>query len=458
MNLNRRQFLLSSTVAGVGRAAAPPARPNIIFVLIDDLRYNALGCTGHPFVRTPNIDRIAAEGVNFRNSYVTTSLCSPSRASFLTGRYVHSHGIKDNGDNSALSHQLLTWPRLLRDAGYETGYVGKWHMGTDATPRPGFDRWVSFPGQGQYVDPRMNIDGKDTQARGYITDLLNEQAIDFIDRKREKPFALYLAHKAVHGPFTPAERHQNLYMNQRVAREPSVKDTLVGKPALERTLAAVNKQEPARKAGMAAGPASNDELVKNQLRCMKSVDEGIGLIFQMLQKNDQLDNTLILFTSDNGYLWGEHGLGDKRASYEESIRIPMIARYPALIQPGTKLDYFALNVDVAPTMVELAGLKPPKDVRGRSLLPLLKGDSRGWRRSFLAEYFEEPQYPRIPSYQCLRGERWKYTHYVDLPDADELYDVKADPYEMDNLARNSTAQDVVRDMKRELERQLKETS
>src|SRR5262249_15208952 len=200
--ISRRNFLASSAAALAG-ATAPP---NIVFILMDDLRWDELGCTGHPFAKTPNIDRIAKEGANFRNFFVTLPLCSPSRASFLTGQYAHTHGVIDNTDHSPLSHRLVTFPRLLHDAGYDTAYIGKWHMGVDDSPRPGFDRWVSFKGQGVYIDPTLNTDGHAAKTNGYITDILNVAALDFVRAAHQKPFVLYLAHKAVHGPFTPAER------------------------------------------------------------------------------------------------------------------------------------------------------------------------------------------------------------------------------------------------------------
>src|SRR5437762_9814452 len=212
-------------------AAEAPLRPNIIFILVDDLRWDALGCMGHPFVKTPNIDRIAREGALFRNFFVSIPLCSPSRGSFLTGQYPHTHGVIDNADHSALSHKLVTFPRLLHDAGYETAYVGKWHMGNDDSPRPGFDRWVSFRGQGVYEDPSINVDGKASKVSGYMTDILNEQALSFIKEEHKKPFVLYLAHKAVHGPFTPADRHKTLYANDPIKSAPSLTDSLEGKPA-----------------------------------------------------------------------------------------------------------------------------------------------------------------------------------------------------------------------------------
>lgn len=287
--LSRREAL--------GAIAAPllakdEARPNFLFILIDDLRYNALGCLGHPFVKTPNIDRIAREGATFTNAFVTTPLCSPSRASFLTGRYVRSHRVLGNGDSAAISHQLITWPRLLHDAGYETGYAGKWHMGTDDTPRPGFDRWVSFKGQGVYNDTPLNVDGAHVQASGYITDVLTEYAVEFLKKPRSKPFVMYVAHKAVHGPFTPAERHKELFANETIVRTPNAQDNLDGKPVLQRK---VNGQPAAQ------GVGSSDDLIKNQLRCLTAIDEGVGRLLKTLEETKQLDNTFLVFTSDNGY-------------------------------------------------------------------------------------------------------------------------------------------------------------
>lgn len=449
--LTRRQAI--ATFAGAPAYAERNQRPNLVFVLIDDLRWNALGCTGHPFARTPNIDRLAAEGVKFRNAFVTTPLCSPSRGSYLTGQYVRTHRVIDNTDHASLSHRLITWPRLLHDAGYETAYVGKWHMGTDDMPRPGFDRWVSFRGQGVYEDPNLNIDGKQTQQKGYMTDILSDHAAEFVRRSHSKPFALYLAHKAVHGPFTPAPRHAGLYADQPIARQANTKDDLAGKPMLRRPLNEATKKGGAKKGGPAN---SGDELVRNQLRCLQSIDEGMGRIYAALEETKQLDRTMIVFTSDNGYLWGEHGLGDKRAAYEESIRIPMVVRYPKLVKPGRAVDEMVLNVDIAPTMLDAAGVKAPAQMQGRSLLPVLTGKGKKWRTSFLCEYFAEPQYPRIASWEAVRTDRWKYVRYPELREMDELYDLQADAGEMRNRISDAGARSVLESLRNELDRYRKE--
>ena len=405
-------------------------RPNFVFILIDDLRFNALGCVGHPFVKTPNIDRIARDGVTFTNAFVTTPLCSPSRASYLTGRYVRSHKVLGNGDNAALSHQLVTWPRLLHDAGYETGYAGKWHMGMDDSPRPGFDRWVSFRGQGVYNDPPLNVDGRRIQATGYITDLLTDYCVEFLKKPRSKPFVMYLAHKAVHGPFTPAERHKSLFSSETIVRTTNAKDNLDGKPVMHRLIdgaPAVSKD--------AIG--SPDELIRNELRCLTAIDEGVGRIWKALEETKQLDNTFLVFTSDNGYFWGDHHLGDKRWAYEESIRIPMFMRYPKRIKAGSKIGQMVMNVDMAPTMLELAGVSAPAEVQGRSIVPLFKGSVKNWRTSFLSEYFEEPQQKRTPSWQAMRNDQWKYIRYTELEGMDELYDIRKDNGELKNLIHDA---------------------
>lgn len=451
--------LLVGSALGAARlaAAAPPARPNIVFILMDDLRWDALGSMGHPFVKTPNIDRIAREGALFANYFVTTPLCSPSRASLLTGQYVHTHGVTGNGNNNELSHKLVTFPRLLHGSSYETAYVGKWHMGNDDMPRPGFDRWVSFRGQGVYADPEINVDGKSGPVTGYMTDILNQHAVEFVRRARQKPFALYLAHKAVHGPFTPAERHQDWYGNDPIPRRPNCDDTLEGKPALTREVPAeAAKKQAAKKqaAKKQQAPPSGEQLIRNQLRALMAVEDGVGMIFKALEDTGQLDNTMLVFSSDNGYFWGEHKLGDKRWSYEESIRDPLLVRYPKLIKAGTKIEQDALNIDLAPTFLELGGVRPPKWMQGRSLLPLLKGGAADWRKSFLIEYFAEEQFPRTPAWQGVRTPRWKFTHYPDLQGMDELYDLQADPYEMKNLINDPAAARALSQMKDELQRLL----
>lgn len=425
-------------------------RPNIVFVIVDDIRWDAFGCMGHPWVKTPNVDRLAREGAVFKNFFDTIPLCSPARASFLTGRYCHANGILDNTNRNAQSHKLVTWPRLLHDAGYETGFFGKWHMGNDDSPRPGFDRWVSFKGQGVYKDPPLNIDGKSQKVDGYITDLLTRYAVDFIRKPHDKPFVVYLPHKSVHGPFTPAERHKDLYKSEPFTPSASAHDDLSGKPAVAKVRARPN-------ANPAANRTPGEGVMRSQLRCLASIDEGVGEILKALEDTKQLDNTLVMFTSDNGYFWGEHGgLGDKRWAYDESIRLPLMVRYPKLIRAGTTIDALTLNIDVAPTMLELAGAPVPKDIHGRSMLPLFKVDTAGRRTAILTEYFRDGNFPH-PPWRCVRTDRWKLIRYVDHPEWDELYDLRADPHEMKNLIGEPSAAGTVKDLRAELDRQWQAT-
>jgi arylsulfatase A-like enzyme len=448
---------------------AGSSRPNIVFILVDDLRWDELGIAGHPFIKTPNIDRIAKEGALFRNAFMTTPLCSPSRASFLTGKYAHTHGITDNVDRSAASHKMVTFPLLLHQSGYETAFVGKWHMGNDDSPRPGFDRWVSFKGQGTYIDPNINEDGKSVKPAGYITDILNGYAVEFIKRRHEKPFFVYLAHKAIHPEvtqnndgsvdlsaaerFIPAERHRNLYAGRPIPRRPNYGRAPIGKPALLRRIGDLPP--------LGAATVTGDEAILGRQRSLMAIEDGVGEILKTLKETGQLNNTIIVFTSDNGYFYGEHGLSvERRLAYEESIRMPLLVRYPKAIKPGTIRNEFALNIDLAPTLLELAGVSVPGTMEGRSLLPLLKGARPVWRNSFLIEYYSDRVFPRVlqMGYKSVRTDRWKYIHYLELNRMDELYDLKTDPYEMKNLVDQPGSQRALALMKTEMERLLKKTN
>lgn len=423
-------------------------RPNILFILIDDLRPDALSCHGHPFVKTPNIDRIAAEGAAFRQAFVTTPLCFPSRASFLSGQYAHRHEIRYAEDRAPRSHRMITFPGLLHQSGYDTAFFGKWHLGNEEKPAPGFTRWVSFRDQGDYVDPQLNIDGKFGQTKGYLTDILTDHAVEFIKRPRTQPFLAYLSHKAVHAPFIPAERHREMFANIPIVRALSAQDTLEGKPVLARPGIKLPPND--------SDVHSSDEMIRNQLRCLIAVDEGMGKIFEALETSGQLDQTMIVFSSDNGYFWGEHDLGGKHGPYDEAIRVPFLMRYPKLIKPGTKFDQFVLNIDLAPTLLELAHVPVPKTMQGRSVLPLFAGNTAGARASFMAEFFLGNGTNRFPTWQAVRNTRWKYIRYPGFPDMEELYDLQADPLEMRNLINAPHAETVRGEMRAELERLIKD--
>lgn len=434
----------------------------MVVVLVDDLRWDEVE---YPFVRVPNIERIAREGARFTNAFVTTPLCSPSRASLLTGQYAHRNGITDNTDRSPRSHELVTFPRQLRDAGYETAFVGKWHMGVDDTARPGFDHWVSVKGQGTYLDPEFNVNGKRETIPGYFTDILNRFALEFVDRDHAKPFLLFLAHKAVHpdvvqyadgsvsdpsaGKFIPAERHARLYSGEPIPHRPNHGRVPEGKPALLRPIEGLAPLGPAT--------GTDDETIRNRLRVLAAVDEGLGQILEALEVGDRLDDTVVVFTSDEGYFYGEHGLSvERRLAYEESVRVPLYVRWPKLVEPGRTIDEIALGIDLAPTLLEIGGAPPAEGMHGRSLVPLLRGERVGWRDSFLVEYFSDTVFPRVSKmgYQCVRTAEWKYIHYVELEGMDELYDLRADPFEMRNVIGEPSARRALQKMKAELERLL----
>lgn len=405
----------------------------------------------------------------FRNAFMTTPLCSPSRASFLTGQYAHTHGITDNVDRSAASHKLATFPLLLHQSGYETAFIGKWHMGNDDSPRPGFDRWVSFKGQGTYLDPDINDDGKAVKPSGYITDILNGYAVEFINRRHDKPFLIYLAHKAVHPEvtqnndgsvnvadaelFIPAERHRNLYAGRTVPRRPNYNRAPEGKPALQRQIGNLPP--------LGANTGTRDEAILGRQRSLMAIEDGVGEIFKALKETGQLDKTVIVFASDNGYFYGEHGLSfERRLAYEESIRMPLLVRYPRVIKAGTVRNEFALNIDLAPTLLSIAGVPVPGNMQGRSLVPLLKSEKIKWRDSFLIEYYSDRVFPRIVQmgYKAVRTGRWKYIHYLELKGMDELYDLETDPYEMKNLINQPGSEKALDEMKKEMERLLRETN
>ena len=428
-------------------------KPNLIVILIDDLRFDETGASGHPYMKTPHIDRIAREGATFANSFHTTPLCSPNRASIVTGQYASRHGIIDNVGRDAMSHRLPNYHLELQKLGYETAHIGKWHMGNDARPRPGYDDWVSFRGQGKIVDPVLWENGEERTVEGYVTDLLSDRAVDYVKRKRKKPFALFLAHKAVHPDVQQKQdgtidvstmegyvlppRHKDLYRGETYPPRPSVRppqEVLGQKPAWKEVFEL--REDPSSRAFLEGIHAGTQEEIRERAAMMASVDEGVGRLFAALEETRQLERTCIVFLGDNGFFFGEHGLGaERRFAYEEGIRTAFFVRYPRLLAPGSRFEPMVLALDIAPTMIQLAGGKPGPHVQGRSLVPLMKGSARKWRQSFLVEYFNESAWPWIVgmSYKAVRTERHKLIHWVHKDGVDELYDLERDPYEITNV-------------------------
>jgi arylsulfatase A-like enzyme len=428
-------------------------RPNLLVVLVDDLRFDETGASGHPYMKTPHIDRIAREGARFVNAFHTTPLCSPNRASILTGQYASRHGIIDNVGRDAMSHRLPNYHLELRRLGYETAHIGKWHMGNDASPRPGYDHWVAFRGQGKIVDPVLWEDGEERKVEGYVTDLLSQRAVHYVKRDREKPFALFLAHKAVHPDVQQKQdgtidvatmegyvlppRHRELYRGEVYPPRPSVRpleEVLEQKPAWREVFE--RRGDPASRPFLEALHVGSQEEIRERAAMMASVDEGVGAILRALEETGQLERTCIVFLGDNGFFFGEHGLGaERRFPYEEGIRTAFFMRLPGRISPGSEITEMILALDIAPTLIELAGGTPGGHIQGRSLVPLFGRRASAWRESFLVEYYNESAWPWIigMSYKAVRTERHKLVHWVHKEGMDELYDLGRDPYEITNL-------------------------
>lgn len=431
---------------------------NIIFVLTDDHRYDALGFLNtQTFIQTPNLDQLAKNGAYFRNAFVTTSLCSPSRASILTGLYAHNHKVIDN--NNPVSESLNFFAQYLQNVGYKTAFIGKWHMGGDSDqPQRGFNHWVSFPGQGVYLPDEngLNINGIKTKQKGYITDELTDYAIDWLETiDREKPFMLYLSHKGVHADFIPPDKYKNAHLSDTF-KKPITMDigSHSGQPMW------VQNQRNSWH-GIDFPYHSNlniEAYYKRYAQTLQGVDESLGRVMMYLKEHDLLESTLVIYMGDNGFLFGEHGLIDKRNAYEESMRIPLIAHCPELIKTGTVINDMVANIDIAPTILNAAGLKFPDFMDGKSFFPQLNGLSIPWRKQILYEYYWERNYPQTPTMHAIRSQRYKYIHYHGIWDTDELYDLEVDPHESNNLISDQKHLPIVKTLNTELFDMLKETN
>jgi len=413
---------------------------NVLIVLTDDQRWDSFGFMGHPFLTTPHLDRLATDGAWFRHAFVTTSLCCPSRATMLSGVYAHSHGVVDN--TSELASSWPTFATVAQRAGIDTAYIGKWHMGGHTpAPRPGWSTWKSFRGQGRYsypggpkvapYDRGMDYDGVFREVDGYITDVLTDLACEWLEgRSRDNPFCLVVGHKACHAPFEPAPRHAAAFADAPVPEPlPDTDEAYEGIPGWLRrqreTIFGVDT--PYRK-----WPDFRSWYLDYH-RTLLAVDEGVGRLLSTLEATGQLDDTVVLYLSDNGFMHGEKGTLDKRCFYEPSIRIPWLGR----VAGGARgpLDPMVLNLDVAPTVLDALGLEPAATMQGRSVLPHLLGEPvHTWRDDFLYEYFFEASFPSTPTVLGVRTATHKLMSYHGLDSPEEVYDLVADPAERDNLA------------------------
>lgn len=439
---------LLSMAATITTAAPAPKQHNIVFVLVDDLRYDAMGFLT-PGLRTPNIDFLAKHGVYFPNAVVTSALCSPSRATILTGQTARNHGVIDNNDSSEKG--LTFFPSYLREAGYQTAFVGKWHMGaaTDA-PRPGFDYWVSFRGQGAYfptdaLSPqqvaagqkqKFNVNGQQVEQKGYITDELTDYALDWLEHGRDssKPFFLYLSHKAVHSEAKAPPRYANQYADLDIKLPASMANTEEnnrGKPMWVR-----NQRNSWHGADFPYHTnQSLIDYVREYYRALSPVDDSVGRVLAYLRKHRLEENTLVVFYSDNGFLIGDHGLIDKRNAYEPSVRVPMIAYAPKLLPKGAVNPARVRNLDLAPTFLDVAHVPAPQQFEGKSILPVATGKAapENWEEDFIYEYYWEWTFPHTPTTFAIERGRMKYIQYHGVWDTEELYDLQQDPQEMNNL-------------------------
>lgn len=449
-----KRLLLAVAFAVLSSILHAADQPNVLFILCDDLRPYALGCYGSQNVKTPQIDRLAAEGVRFANCFCTTSLCSPSRASLLTGLYAHNHGVRDNF--TELDPRLPQWPALLHQAGYATAYIGKWHMGeNNDEPRPGFDYFVTHKGQGKYFGTEFNFNGERRETpNAYYTTEVTDIALDWLGKpeRQQKPWALCLGHKAPHSFYTPEEKYTHSFDSVRVPYPDSafhledkpewIRQRLTTWHGIYGPLFEWRKNFPDSRP---EAVKDFENMVHGYWGTILSVDDSVGRLRAFLEKTGQLDNTIILFLGDNGLLEGEHGMVDKRTMHEPSIRIPLIVRYPALTH-GKVEEKQVLTEDLGPSVLELCRQPAIAKADGRSWASLVhNGADPQWRTAWFYEYNYEKQFPYTPNVRGIRTDRWKYMHYPHGPHTDsqpdehlaELYDLQSDPDENRNLIKDS---------------------
>ncbi len=437
--------LLALIVSSIATAKQPL---NVVFVLCDDHRFDCFGAAGHPWLETPHIDALARDGAMLTRAYVTTSLCSPSRASILTGKYAHNHRVVDN--YHPVDPNLVFFAERLQQSGYQTAFLGKWHMGGEIDdPQRGFDHWISFKGQGTYwpdghgttrevpqtTYEGFNINGRRVPQKGYITDELTDFAIDWLDdADRENPFFLYVSHKAVHSDFVPADRHRGRYNDRPLPIQiPTVSQMDAGNMPMW-----VRNQRNSRHGvdfGYNLNDFSPEVYYRRYCESLLAVDDGVGKLRDYLTRSGLAENTLFVYMGDNGFQFGDHGLIDKRVAYESSAKVPLLMVAPGSIPTGVVFDDLVGNIDIAPTILEAASAEPLTDIDGQSFWKALCKDSAAEpaRDDLLYEYYWERNYPQTPTLHAIIGGRWKYIRCHGLWDRDELYDLQNDPGEMTNL-------------------------
>lgn len=471
--------------------AKPASRPNILFIMTDDHAYQAMSCYNGKLNQTPNIDRIAKDGVIFSNSFVTNSICAPSRAVMLTGKFSHANGHLDN--TQAFNGGQVTFPKLLRAAGYETAMIGKWHLESDPT---GFDYWNILPGQGDYYNPDFIEMGKRSKIEGYVTNLITDFSLKWLDKRdKKKPFCLLLHHKAPHRAWMPDTSYLDKYNDVQFPLPDNFYDNYEGRKAAAKQAMhikdfcpvndlkmydsegevqgplrkhfenQIKRMNPAQRAAWDKGYKleiayyknakltgkellewSYQRYMEDYLRCIVSVDDNIGRVLDYLKKNGLDENTLVVYTSDQGFYLGEHGWFDKRFMYEESFRTPLVMKLPNKIKKG-KIEKLVQNIDYAPTFLDLAGLSIPDHMHGKSLVPLITGKkTKNWRKSIYYHYYEYPGPHDVKRHYGIRTDRYKLIHFYQDINQWELYDLKLDPSEVTNLYGKKGYEDLTRSL------------
>ncbi len=487
-----RRFVLPAVLVAIasGPSCTPardslyrPPRPNIIFIFTDDHGTQAISAYGSRINETPNIDRLASEGMIFRNAFVTNSICAPSRAVILTGKYSHLNGQLTNEETFDGSQP--TFPKLLQRVGYETALFGKWHLKSAPT---GFDEWQVLVGQGPYYNPPIRSAVGTTEITGYTTDIITDLAIDWLDSKRNtaKPFMMMFQHKAPHRRWDPSLNHLTMYDDVTVPEPDTLFDDYTGRgtAARQQTMSIARdlddrdlKFEPPeeltpdqlelwnqayepKNAAFREANLSGDDLVrwkyqryvKDYLRAVASVDDNIGRLLEHLEQSGLADDTIVIYASDQGWYLGEHGWFDKRWMYEESLRMPLIVRWPDTVAAGSESTAIVSNLDFAETFLDIAGAAVPPDMQGESLEPILQGATPPeWRTSFYYHYYEYPGWHDVARHYGVRTERHKLIHFYTL-DEWELYDLERDPDELTSVYDDPGYADTVIELQAELDR------
>ena len=430
-------------------------KPNIVCIVGEGLRWDELSSTGNKLIQTPNLDRIAQQGCTFRNGFVINALCLPSRATFLTGMYSHTTGAVSNVEGKIPDRFPLV-SDLLQKAGYETAFLGKSHI-SGALMNHYWDYYFGFVGQADYYRPRITegVRGKYEPAKlyegEYVDTLLTRKAVDWLKQKREKPFCMFLWFYAPHAPFYRPKDLVNDLNGVPIPKPATFDEDLKGYPGKPRAVADADNKIGYSEV-FSDDPRSLEELVKDHNVGVEDNDRNVGAVWQELERQNLVNNTAMFLSSDHGFFLGEHHLYDKRLMYEPSIRVPMIVSYPGHIKPGTKSDEMVLNLDLAPTLLEVAGLPVPAEMQGKSFLPLAEGKAKvAWRKDWLYEYYEYPGFENVRPCRGVRTERYKLIHFFIEPQEFELYDLKADPDEANNLYGKPGYEQLTAQLKQQLE-------